>query len=1048
MRGFAPLGRLMILAMVAAGLGTVTLATAETAQAASSNAPTAIGVSGNGTSYVGFSSGGKLVRLNAKGKKLKPLSIDQDSPVEGIVVTGDNKVIVGFGPGLTVLNAKGKVQAEFDYGLSPDCSGSYPATRYGGVAFGGGRIWVAHRCASAMSVLNRSGNVVARVSLPGRPGGVTFGNAQSGKPATVWVSLPDSSRVVGFKAGGIKSSSSPAHSTKIKRPYRGKAPRPSGIAVDRFGQLTVADTANHAVYLLDTNHNFSLYRTLGHPPRASRAAGRLNSPGAIAQHDQDGGSLSGNLFIADTNNSRIQRWDTGGYTHWAKKVNAGSKGGGGGGSCSADDWDCGGGGGGGGNDNDDDGWGNDNGGDDDGWGDDDGGDNGGNDDGWGDDGGDNGWGNDDGGDDGGGGSSTGPDYLTAPAITGAPEAGSTLTCTQGTWASTTTGAGRIDYARQWLREGTPIAAATAATYTITTADLGKRLSCRVTATDGGGSTSYTTPAVTVAAGGGPTNTVPPRINGTASVGGTLTCVEGAWSGTGIDYAYQWRRDGSAIPGATARTYTVVAADRSAALTCTVTASDATGSTSRTSDPVAVAAAPVITGSAAPGEVISCAPADAVPAGATVTYQWRRGDVVIPLATWPTYTVLNADLAAGVLTCTVTVTSGGSTTAATSAGKTVGGWSGHAPSNAASAPTISGQATVGATITCAPGTWAGTPPVEVAVKWQRNGADVAGATSTAYSIPAGDLGASLACVVIASNGYGKAAAATAPVTVTPAPPTNTVAPSITGAARIGSAVTCERGTWTGTGLTYRYSWSRDGVAIPDTDAPTYVVLSADAAADLTCTVTATNSVASASSTSAVAKAETFVGTAPTPPTGGPVITGTPATGQVLTCDRGTWTGTAPITYVTLWQRDGATVANGATYTLTAADAAASIRCVVVGTGVGKGAARSAAVGGNSCGGAVGVTIADGAETVTTAQVRLSIRPPAGATEVWISGTGDFSGVAPVPLSASCTYDWTLPSVPGIPLDARVWVRFGPSATDPVYSDTIRVAVPNTLLSLGW
>src|SRR5690606_5440436 len=105
--------------------------------------------------------------------------------------------------------------------------------------------------------------------------------------------------------------------------------------------------------------------------------------------------------------------------------------------------------------------------------------------------------------------------------------------------------------------------------------------------------------------------------------------------------------------ATAQTYTVVAADRSAALTCTVTATDTTGAASRTSEPVSVAAAPTITGSAAPGEVLTCAPAEAAPAGATVTYQWRRNDMAIPLATWPRYTVLNTDLASGGLTCVVT-----------------------------------------------------------------------------------------------------------------------------------------------------------------------------------------------------------------------------------------------------------------------------------------------------------------------------------------------------------------------------------------------------------
>ena len=49
------------------------------------------------------------------------------------------------------------------------------------------------------------------------------------------------------------------------------------------------------------------------------------------------------------------------------------------------------------------------------------------------------------------------------------------------------------------------------------------------------------------------------------------------------YTYAWLRDGKAIPGATARTYTLTAADDTTALGCQVTATNLAGSTSATAN---------------------------------------------------------------------------------------------------------------------------------------------------------------------------------------------------------------------------------------------------------------------------------------------------------------------------------------------------------------------------------------------------------------------------------------------------------------------------------
>ena len=87
----------------------------------------------------------------------------------------------------------------------------------------------------------------------------------------------------------------------------------------------------------------------------------------------------------------------------------------------------------------------------------------------------------------------------------------------------------------------------------------------------------------------PRNTAPPVITGTPAVGQALTCSPGAWSSDAVQYAYRWSRNGTPIAGATTATYTVAPPDGGKQLTCTVTATNETGSASATSAAVTVAA---------------------------------------------------------------------------------------------------------------------------------------------------------------------------------------------------------------------------------------------------------------------------------------------------------------------------------------------------------------------------------------------------------------------------------------------------------------------------
>ena len=82
-------------------------------------------------------------------------------------------------------------------------------------------------------------------------------------------------------------------------------------------------------------------------------------------------------------------------------------------------------------------------------------------------------------------------------------------------------------------------------------------------------------------GSAPANSVAPAITGTAEQGSTLTSSTGTWSGSPT-YAYQWKRDGASISGATSSTYLLDNADVNTVTTCTVTGTNGSGSASATS----------------------------------------------------------------------------------------------------------------------------------------------------------------------------------------------------------------------------------------------------------------------------------------------------------------------------------------------------------------------------------------------------------------------------------------------------------------------------------
>ena len=142
----------------------------------------------------------------------------------------------------------------------------------------------------------------------------------------------------------------------------------------------------------------------------------------------------------------------------------------------------------------------------------------------------------------------------------------------------------------------------------------------------------------VASAAVPANTAKPTISGTEKSGSILTASNGTWSNSPTSYAYQWRRcatDGTAcgdITGATSKTYTLTTGDVHHALRVVVTAKNADGSASATSDPTGVIGSangptntvkPTVSGNTIPGETLTVSNGSWNPAATSFTYQWQR-----------------------------------------------------------------------------------------------------------------------------------------------------------------------------------------------------------------------------------------------------------------------------------------------------------------------------------------------------------------------------------------------------------------------------------------
>jgi hypothetical protein len=211
--------------------------------------------------------------------------------------------------------------------------------------------------------------------------------------------------------------------------------------------------------------------------------------------------------------------------------------------------------------------------------------------------------------------------------------------------------------------------------------------------------------------------------------------------------------------------------------------------------------------------------------------------------------------------------------------------------------------------------------------------------------AGWLGVSL----LSDDGEGSTTETTTQAGAVPRPD---APPTFTGAARVGSTLTADPGTWRGA-PTFAFQWRRcagdggDCEPIARATAKTYRLVPADARRRLRVSVTGTND---AGARTTVSKASSPVAPPVRKPAvvRRPTISGSTVEGDRLTATRGTWRGSGPLDYTYVWLRcHGATGAcdvvrgaTGRTYDIRSADIDHQLRVEVRASGPGgKTSARS-------------------------------------------------------------------------------------------------------------
>ena len=449
------------------------------------------------------------------------------------------------------------------------------------------------------------------------------------------------------------------------------------------------------------------------------------------------------------------------------------------------------------------------------------------------------------------------------------------------------------------------------------------------------------PLAGTAAAAPPVNTLAPEVTGEPEVGQPLVCYPGSWDGQ-PSFTYIWLRDGQEVQ--VGQTYPVTSADRGYYISCLVIASNGVGEDfeevvesensflipGEHGTPPHDEVLPEISPSSGTiGTKLTCSQGSwsGNPAP-TFTYQWFQGETAIPNATSSSYTLGEAD-SGYAIDCKVTGTNpSGFQTVTSKNSVTVAG----SKLENTVKPTVEppGSSRVGESLTCNPGRWKGSPPPTFKYEWLRDKTIKVG-TAGVYTVASEDEGHSLSCKVTAENSEGKTnpVESTNSVKVEGAAPHNTKPPEITGTIEAERSVTCNTGTWTGTPTPeYSYQWLREGATVGSTGS-TYHIPSEDRGEKISCQVTGKNEEGSETVSSPEYTVPLNSGSEKPHNTKAPSVVGIFEAEHTVTCEKGTWTGKAIITYAYQWRLNKANIpgAVNETFDIETADDGGELSCLV-------------------------------------------------------------------------------------------------------------------------
>ena len=382
-----------------------------------------------------------------------------------------------------------------------------------------------------------------------------------------------------------------------------------------------------------------------------------------------------------------------------------------------------------------------------------------------------------------------------PTIIGPARVGETLTAdTSGIVDAD--GLTKVSHRYQWVANDgdtdADISGATGSTYTLVADDVDKTIKVKVTVTDDVGNettlTSAATDAVDFAVQQQASNspaTGQPTIIGTLEVGQILTAdtsdIVDADGLTKVSHRYQWvANDGDTdadISGATGSTYTLVADDVDKTIKVRVTVTDDVGNettlTSAATDAVDFAVQqqqasnspatgqPTITGTLEVGQILTADTSDIVDAdGLTKVshrYQWVANDgdtdADISGATGSTYTLVADDVDKTIKVRVIVTDDAANETTLTSEATDAVDAAAQPDSPATGQPTISGTAQVGEMLTADTSGIADADGLDngtYSYQWLGDDTDIAGATSSTYTLLAGDEGQTIKVRVVVTD----------------------------------------------------------------------------------------------------------------------------------------------------------------------------------------------------------------------------------------------------------------------------------------------------------